>query len=235
MGLLGSSDGDTTPKVSGRKVALSPHRGTLRMRIGPMYAMKTTWLNGQLTMFADQGFTVLKVVHQNDNRQDVASNSPSGSTHNSSFTSLTSKVNYVRVSELGLVNVTGYQVVGVDEAQFFPDLLITVQSWVEEFGLNVIVVGLDGTFAKKPFGQVLDLIPLSDECIKKVASCQLCLKELSQLNYHGPVIGHLAPPAPFSLKIGVSATAVNVVGSDAVDVGGSEKYLAVCRYHHHYQ
>jgi thymidine kinase len=194
------------------------------MRIGPMYAQKTTWLNSELTKFADQGFSVLKIVHDDDKRPDAASNSLSGSTHNSSFTDLTKKVHYLRVRELASVDVKGYHMVGIDEAQFFSDLVVTVKRWIEEIGLNVLVAGLDGTFEKKPFGQVLALIPHSDECIKKVASCQLCLTQLEKFLQQGLVIGHMVPPAPFSLRL--------TKGHVDIEIGGKGKYMAVCRFHH---
>lgn len=225
MSTLTNASTDELPRMASPLLMLRPHQGTLRMRIGPMFAQKTTWLNNELTKAADQGFSVLKVVHDDDKRPDAASNSLSGSTHNSSFTDLTKKVLFVRVHELAAVDVSTYHMVGVDEAQFFPDLLTTVERWVEDLGLNVLVVGLDGTFEKKPFGQVLQLIPLADECIKKVAGCKMCLDQLEHFSHQGLVTGHMVSPAPFSRRLDTSTATVEV---------GAKQYAAVCRFHHSY-
>ena len=38
----------------------------------------------------------------------------------------------------------------------------------------VIISALDGTFERKPFGRILDLVPLADEVIKLTAICGIC-------------------------------------------------------------
>ena len=130
------------------------HRGTLYLRIGPMFSSKTTWLNGQLTELADTGFSVLKVTHSDDLRDDVETSDNSGSTHNSSYRSLSDKITCIRVSQLNNVDVSKFHAIGVDESQFFPDLLSVVNNWVENMGKHVRVVGLDGDSFKHKFGQL---------------------------------------------------------------------------------
>jgi hypothetical protein len=71
-------------------------------------------------------------------------------------------------------------------------------------GKTVIVACLDGTFQRKPFGRVLELLALAESVTKLSAVCMLC-----QAN------------AAFSKRIG-SETAVEVIG-------GADKYVAVCR------
>jgi thymidine kinase len=197
------------------------HRGTLYMRVGPMFSTKTTWLNGELTQFADKGFSVLKIVHAEDDRDDVESNDKSGSTHNSSYTSLTSKIHIIRATTLKDIDVTNYHVVGCDEAQFYPDLVETVEHWVETLGKHVRVTGLDGDFEKKKFGFTLDLIPMCDEVIKLHASCKVCLDELSSNNFHGNIS---TISAPFTKRLTES--------KEQKIVGGNATYIPVCRYHH---
>eukprot|EP00698_Gefionella_okellyi_P022423 TRINITY_DN7430_c0_g1_i2.p1 TRINITY_DN7430_c0_g1~~TRINITY_DN7430_c0_g1_i2.p1 ORF type:complete len:150 (+),score=31.34 TRINITY_DN7430_c0_g1_i2:263-712(+) len=100
-------------------------------------------------------------------------------------------------------DVDDYDCIGIDEGQFFPDIV----DWAEEQankGKAVIVAALDGTFQRKPFGSVLDLIPLAEAVTKLTAVC---------INCH--------QPAAFSKRIG-SETAVEVIG-------GAEKYVSVCR------
>jgi thymidine kinase len=196
------------------------HRGTLYVRAGPMFSDKTTWLNSELTRFADRGFSVLKITHADDVRGSVAACDDSGSTHNSSYTSLTSKIQRMRAAELKNIDVSKFNVVGIDEGQFFLDLYLSVKEWVN-IGKHVRVVGLDGDFKMEKFGQVIDLVPIADEFVKVKASCRVCLDELEKVGFHGNI---LAIEGPFTKRIGRS--------NGQKDVGGSDKYMPVCRYHH---
>lgn len=197
------------------------HRGTLYIRIGPMFSGKTTWLNGELTNLADKGFKVLKIIHSDDIRYDVAVSDNSGSTHNSSYRFLSDKITWVRASSLKNVDISHYHVIGIDESQFFPDLLEIVENWVEIKGKHVRVAGLDGDCFKRKFGQTLDLIPICDEIIKLKADCRLCLDELQRSNFRGNI---LSVVGPFTKRLGSSTS--------QKDVGGSDKYIPVCRFHH---
>ena len=46
-----------------------------------------------------------------------------------------------------------YDVVGIDEGQFFPDLLNCAEQ-LANLGLTVWVAALDGDFLRQPFGDV---------------------------------------------------------------------------------
>ena len=66
-----------------------------------------------------------------------------------------------------------YDVIGVDEGQFFPDVV----DWAELMankGKFVVVAALDGTFQRKPFGDILSLVPLSETVTKLNAVCMNC-------------------------------------------------------------
>lgn len=189
-------------------------RGSLCMRIGPMFSSKTTWLNNTLTVLCDIGLNVLKIMHNEDNRAN-------GSTHNSSYGNITQKIRIIKTKNLKDVDVTDYNVIGIDEAQFFDDLLEMVEIWVEKYGKHVKVVGLDGDFLKRKFGQTLDLIPLCDEVIKVTAKCEICSLEAEKNKFERNII---PPPAPFTRRMEGS--------KEQKEVGGKEKYIAVCRLHH---
>lgn len=76
-------------------------------------------------------------------------------------------------------------------------------------GKIVIVAALDGTFQRRAFNTVLDLVPLAESVTKLNAVCMMCCKD-----------------APFSRRIDEHETAVQVIG-------GADKYLAVCRECYH--
>lgn len=71
-------------------------------------------------------------------------------------------------------------------------------------GKIVIVSALDGTFERKPFGRILELIPHAEHVQKLSAVCMGC---------HSP--------AAFSRRIGIE--------KEVVVVGGVDKYVAACR------
>ncbi len=64
-------------------------------------------------------------------------------------------------------------VIGIDEGQFYPDLVERVEDYVRKDKI-VIISALDGTFERKPFGQIPQIIPLADDVIKLRAICMQC-------------------------------------------------------------
>lgn len=70
-----------------------------------------------------------------------------------------------------------WEVILIEEAQFFPDLKNFVKKSVDKYHKKVIVVGLDGDFERKAFGDILELIPLADDYRKMKAICYYCKDE----------------------------------------------------------
>lgn len=70
-------------------------------------------------------------------------------------------------------------IVGVDEAQFFPEIVEFVDEVVEQKGKHVIVAALDGTYEGKPFGRVHELLSRSEQFIKLAAVCRNCGNDAS--------------------------------------------------------
>ena len=71
----------------------------------------------------------------------------------------------------------------------------------------MIVAGLDATFERRPFGTVASLLPLAEKVDKLSAICAYC-----------------SLPASFSQRL---TSEVRLV-----EIGGSDKYCAVCRKHY---
>ena len=63
-----------------------------------------------------------------------------------------------------------YDVIGVDEGQFFPDIVEFAEE-LADCGKTVIVAALDGDFQRKPFGRVLELISKCETLTKLTAIC----------------------------------------------------------------
>jgi len=68
-------------------------------------------------------------------------------------------------------------VVGVDEAQFFPREIIPTLMTLVEQGKKVIAAGLDLDFRGEPFGIMPELMARADKITKLTAVCMQCGKE----------------------------------------------------------
>lgn len=188
--------------------------GNLHIVIGPMRANKSGWLNEELTRYADLGKTVIKIMHIIDQRNDVATVTNKGSSHSSGGIILSNNVDICRTDDLDSVDVSKYQIIGIDEAQFFNNLVKNVSKYLH-MGKIIKVAGLDGDFLMKPFGEVLQLIPLANIVEKRTAFCQFCIQEKD----NALVI------APYSLRL--------TSDKSQEMVGGDNLYASVCGNHYH--
>lgn len=68
----------------------------------------------------------------------------------------------------------GYEVVGIDEAQFFDEKLVEVCNRLAYSGVRVIVAGLDMDFRGIPFGPMPALCAVADDVTKVHAICVKC-------------------------------------------------------------
>lgn len=68
----------------------------------------------------------------------------------------------------------GYDVIGIDEAQFFDDGLVNVCNTLAYSGIRVIVAGLDMDFRGQPFGPIPSICAIADDVTKVHAICVKC-------------------------------------------------------------
>ena len=66
-----------------------------------------------------------------------------------------------------------YRVIGIDEAQFFTDLVDFCSEMITMDKI-IFVAGLDGNFLQQPFGDILNLIPICNSVVKLNATCAKC-------------------------------------------------------------
>jgi thymidine kinase len=116
----------------------------------------------------------------------------------------------VIASALESVDVAKYDVIGVDEGQFFADLDVC-ERWAQQ-GKVVIVAMLDGTYARQPFpnGCLARLLPHAETVVKLSAVCGC------------------GADAAFTML-----TSTETVDASGELVGGAERYKAACRECHH--
>lgn len=67
-----------------------------------------------------------------------------------------------------------FDVIGIDEAQFFDGEIVSVCNHLANNGVRVIVAGLDMDFAGKPFGPMPNLLAIADYVTKVHAICMRC-------------------------------------------------------------
>ncbi|MBE7544983.1 MAG: thymidine kinase [Bryobacteraceae bacterium] len=66
------------------------------------------------------------------------------------------------------------QVVGVDEANFFGQELVSVAQQLADSGKQVIIAGLDTDYMGRPFPPMPDLLCLAESITKTLAICMRC-------------------------------------------------------------
>lgn len=96
------------------------------------------------------------------------------------------------------------QVVGIDEAHFFDDSIVSVANKLADRGKRVIIAGLDMDWRGKPFMQMAKLMAVAEYVTKNLAICVVC-----------------GNPAHYSQKISKS--------DERIEVGAQDKYEARCR------
>lgn len=69
-----------------------------------------------------------------------------------------------------------YDVIGIDEGQFFPDIVVFADQ-LANAGKIVFISALDGDYLRKPFGNVGELISKCESVIKLTAICRVTGEE----------------------------------------------------------
>ena len=174
--------------------------GKLSLIIGPMFSGKSTELIKKIRLAKIINKKVLVIKPTIDNRY----NENKITSH--SFES-EECITCTNLQELDN-KIIDYDLIIIDEGQFFSDLKEYVVKWVDQFLKEIIVAGLDGDFQKNPMGQMLELIPHADKCKKILSLCKLC----NNGNH-----------APFSYRL--------INNNEQVCIGGAESYIPLCRMH----
>ncbi len=190
-------------KIESSPVRIGSPRGmSLELILGPMFAGKSSYLLSTIRRYEAIGFPILVLTSDIDTRYTTNAIC----NHN--------KESHPAMATKELCTVTdtvGYltsRLVVIEESQFFSDLLPFVLQAVEKDKKDVIVVGLDGDSQRRPFGDILKLIPYCDKVSKVTALCKRCGNGTEAL---------------FTYRT-TSETSV-------VSVGAADRYEALCRKH----
>lgn len=162
--------------------------------IGPMFSGKTTELLRRLTRSKIAGKKVILLRPKIDTREKL--------THDNLTTN---GIKEIFLNEINPDNFMDYDVIGIDEGQFFKNLAASANILANR-GKKVIIAGLDATSELEPFEEILNCIPYSEEVVKLSAICTFCGSELGSFTH---------------FKLGNK--------KEKIIVGGADLYNAICR------
>lgn len=202
------------------------HEGYLSVYFGCMFAGKTRLLLMKLTKKQDLGYKTAYVTHGDDNRMTRGHNQYI-TTHWSCFSK--ASITFPCYRSINLEDIypqlLQYEVIGIDEFQFFedPKVVKLITRLVDVDHKIVYCVGLDTNFRRGKFGHILDLIPFADKCKKIRAKCEVCKGNRLLTQKDKPLLPLV--PAVFSAKIGGNI-------SIEKETGAQDKYSPLCRHHY---
>jgi len=170
------------------------NNGKIKLYLGPMFSGKTTALISELERAKFAKKNVILIRPNTDDRKFL--------TH-SGMKPPIEEVFLDEVSQLS--NKLEYDIIGIDEGQFFLNLAHDV-NFLANNGVKVIISALNGTSEREPFDNIQDLIPYVEEIDKKNAVCAECGSEYATYSYY---------------KSGDK--------KDKIKTGGASDYSALCR------
>jgi thymidine kinase len=146
-------------------------KGGLEVICGSMYSGKTEELMRRLKRAEYAKQRILTIKHHIDNRVSYTSiASHDGKTRTATPIEGTDE----SLQRILLMANGEVDVVGIDEAQFFPNEIVEIVKTLLERGKRVVVAGLDMDFRGEPFGVMPQLLALADHVIKLRAICMQC-------------------------------------------------------------
>jgi thymidine kinase len=146
-------------------------KGSLNLIIGPMYSGKTSTLITRYNRHQIARRKCIMIKYSRDTRYDEKMIV----THDGVRVTAVSCEELVDVDEI----ITQYDVVCVDEVQFYKDAHIFCDRWANK-GLIVEACGLNGTFERKPFPVISQLI---SRCNNMIFLKSICVETSQDASY----------------------------------------------------
>jgi thymidine kinase len=172
-------------------------KGEITLIIGPMFSGKTTELMRNIKRNELAGRSCIVVNFAGDDRY---TSSNVIQTHDGSTLCADKTEN---LDDSVLSKSMKYDVIGIDEGQFFPNLSEFCQQLASVHKKTVFVACLNGRFDKKPWDSVSNIIPICEHITHLKAVCKGCPYD-----------------AIYSSRIDSSDNKTIVIGND---------YIAQCR------
>jgi thymidine kinase len=176
---------------------------SLEILVGPMFSGKSSRILSIVSRYSALNVPILVIKHAADIR--YASNEVA--THDGRRAPCIIASDF---SDIEPAFLSKFRVIIIEEAQFFRGLVPFVQYVVDQLNVHLFLVGLDGDSERKPFGEILQCIPLADKVEKLTALCHRCAN---------------GTPGIFTYRNGHQHQQMIVAGADL--------YEAVCRDCYH--
>jgi thymidine kinase len=184
-------------------IRIPPQRGGwLEVICGPMFSGKSEEMIRRLRRAEIAGQRVVIFKPRIDDRYDASD----------VVSHAGARMRAVPISSVAelTAHAEGFDVVGIDEAQFLGEGVVAAALELADRGVRVVVAGLDQDFRRLPFGPMPELLTHAEFVDKLQAVCHRC---------GGPATTTQrlvdGQPAPYS--------------GDTVVVGAAEQYEARCR------
>lgn len=141
--------------------------GYIEVVCGPMFAGKTEELIRRINRleYAHQNYIIFKPEIDNRYGDDVITS------HNKNAKKATSIKKSTHIYDY--LEGENYDVIIVDEAQFFDEDLPSVVDHLADLGYRIIIGGLDRDFKGEPFGPMPALLAIAEVVTKLTAICQV--------------------------------------------------------------
>ena len=178
--------------------------GFLHIIIGPMFSGKSTKLITEINTLKMYKKNILIINSNKDTR--VKDN----------FIKTHNNIQYkaIKLNDLDEFKITSiikkYDTVCIDEAQFFPNLIVFIKK-ILKYNIHIIITGLNGDTNQNKFGHIIDLIPLANKIDKLSGICTVC---------NDGTFGDFSILKKKYIK-----------KNEQILVGGDEIYQCVCRKH----
>ncbi|XP_076048088.1 thymidine kinase, cytosolic-like isoform X3 [Oratosquilla oratoria] len=181
-----------------------------------MFSGKTTELMRRLKRYQIAKHNCLIIKYAKDVRFDLEGIA----THDSQVLSAIPTTELKKLKEKAMQ----CSVIGIDEGQFFPDTVEFAEEMANK-GKIIVVAALDGTYMRTGFTNMLSLVPLAESVVKLTAVCVICYEPASftKRTTSETALEWSTPNDWFSMTSYCSEVEV---------IGGSDKYIAVCRRCH---
>ncbi len=151
-----------------------PRKGRLEVICGSMFSGKTEELMRRLKRAEYARQRVLVIKNQIDNRKSLTC-----IVSHDGRTRTAHPVNNCSLSIQSVVDLAAdqFDVIGIDEVQFFPEEIVKVIAQLVDMGKRVIAAGLDLDFRGEPFGVIPYVLSMADEVLKLKAICVVCTQD----------------------------------------------------------
>lgn len=144
-------------------------KGKISLATGPMFSGKTEWLIKNLDKYKSK--EILAIRYSFDNRYST----DSISSHNGLKLKAQGAKNLSDIEIL--VKNTNYEIIGIDEIQFFEPEISDFLSLLKRKGTTILTAGLNVDYLNTPWETTERIAKIADEVNKFTAICSVCKKK----------------------------------------------------------